>query len=171
MVSTFSFPDNVKKGGPAAVYTRPGSANKGTGVKAPVAYGQCDGGICFTSSEGQRFPGFTDRLGKDQIICSCPISTDTTVGSSDAFGYQVFGTYHPDAPIGSRCDPSACNASSVSKPTANGATLPVGAPTGTAKFLTLKLDGSVPDINECLCNCTQAADGTTSCTVGQDTTP
>ena len=29
MVSTFSFPENVEKGGSAAVYTCPGSANKG----------------------------------------------------------------------------------------------------------------------------------------------
>ncbi|MFZ1120054.1 MAG: hypothetical protein WAN81_07455, partial [Candidatus Binataceae bacterium] len=103
MVSTFSLPDNVKKGGSAAVYTCPGSADVGSGVSAPVAYGQCDGGICFKSSIGQRFPGFAGRVRDDQIICSCPIATDATPGSSDSFGYQVFGRYHPNAPKGSRC--------------------------------------------------------------------
>jgi len=173
MVSTFSFPDNVKKGGPAAVYTCPGSADAGSGVSAPVAYGQCDGGICFKNSTGQRFPGFAGRVGNDQIICACPISTGTTAGSSDSFGYQIFGEYHPNAPKGSRCDANAA-ACSVPDPTANGTTLLVGAPTGSAKFLTLKLDGPpIPDINECLCTCTQAPgpNGAISCTVADDTTP
>jgi hypothetical protein len=107
MISTFSLPNNVKKGGSAAVYTCPGSADASGGVAAPVAYGQCDGGFCFKSSKGQRIPGFTGRLRDNQIICSCPISTDATSGSSDSFGYQIFGPYHPTASLGSRCDPSA----------------------------------------------------------------
>lgn len=172
MVSTFSLPDNVKKGGSAAVYTCPGSADAGNGVSAPVAYGQCDGGICFKSTKAQRFPGFARRLEADQIICSCPISTGATPGSSDSFGYQVFGPYYPDAHNGSRCDASACNACSVPNPTANGATLPVGAPTGSGKFLALRLDGPpVPDLNECLCTCTAGPNGSISCTVGDDITP
>jgi hypothetical protein len=174
MVSTFSLPEDVKKGGSAAIYTCPGSADAGRGVIAPVAYGQCDGGICFKSSTGQRFPGFPDRIPDDQIICSCPISTGATPGSSDSLGYQVFGQYHPNAPKGSRCDANACAPCSVSNPTANGATLPVGAATGTGKFLTLKLNGPpLPDLNECLCTCTQAPgpNGGISCTVADDTTP
>jgi hypothetical protein len=173
-VSTFSLPNNVKKGGPAAVYTCPGSADAGNGVSAPVAYGQCDGGLCFKSTKGQRFLGFTGRLREDQIICSCPISTDATLGSSDSFGYQVFGRYHSDAPKGSRCDANACAVCSVPNPTANGTTLHVGAPTGSGKFLALKLNGPpLPDINECLCTCTQAPgpNGSISCTVAEDTTP
>ncbi len=55
MVSTFSLPNDVKKGGKAAVYTCPGSADAGSGVVAPVAYGQCDGGICFKSTRGKGF--------------------------------------------------------------------------------------------------------------------
>jgi len=174
MVSTFSLPKNVEKGGNAAVYTCPGSADAGGGVSAPVAYGQCDGGICFKSTKGKRFPGFARRLEGDQIICSCPISTGATPGSTDSFGYQVFGPYHPNAPKGSRCDASACSSCSVPNPTANGATLPVGAPTGSGKFLALKLDGPpIPDLNECLCTCTEAPgpNGGISCTVGEDTTP
>ena len=170
-VSTFSFPNNVKKGGPAAVYTCPGSADAGNGVSAPVAYGQCDGGLCFKSSQGQRFPGFTGRLKADEVICSCPISTDATAGSSDSLGYQIFGTYHPNAPLGSRCDASACAACSVPNPTANGASIVVGAPTGSASFLALRLDGPpVPDINQCLCTCSESNNNIT-CTVGSDTTP
>ncbi len=174
MVSTFSLPQDVTKGGPAAVYTCPGSADAGSGVVAPVAFGQCDGGICFKSSRGRKFPGFAGRLKGNEIICSCPISTSATPGSSDSFGYQVFGSYHPNAPRGSRCDASACASCSVPNPTANGTTLLVGAATGVPKFLALKLDGPpLPDINECLCTCTQAPgpNGSISCTVAEDRTP
>ena len=172
MVSTFSLPDDVLKGGPAAVYTCPGSADSGNGVVAPVAYGQCDGGICFKSTRTHRFPGFTRPLRANEIICSCPISTDATPGSSDSFGYQVFGPYHPNAAPGGRCDANACAACSVPSPTANGATLPVGAPTGSGKFLALRLNGPpLPDINECLCTCTQTQNSGVSCSVGEDRTP
>src|SRR5579863_3796987 len=88
MISTFSFPNNVQKGGPAAVYTCPGSADSGSGVSAPVAYGQCDGGFCFKSTRNQIFPGL-GKLSDDEIICSCPISTGATPGSSDSLGYQI----------------------------------------------------------------------------------
>jgi len=172
MVSTFSLPADVVRGGRGAVYTCPGPSNSRGGVVAPVAYGQCDGGMCFTSTVGQRFPGFERRLQFDEIMCSCPISTASTPGSSNALGYQVFGPYHPKAPPGRRCDKSACAACSVPAPMANGSTIPVGAATGTAKFLTLRLDGlPLPDINECLCTCTTAADGTISCTLAEDATP
>src|SRR5215471_14220362 len=50
MVSTFSLPSAVLAGGREAVYTCPGPANQGHGVVAPVAYGQCDGGLCFKST-------------------------------------------------------------------------------------------------------------------------
>jgi hypothetical protein len=173
MASTFSLPNNVKKGGRAAVYTCPGSADAGSGVIAPIAYGQCDGGFCFKSTRGQRIPGFTGRLRNDEILCSCPISTGATPGSSDSFGYQVFGGYDPEASIGSRCDINACAACSVSNPTNNGSTIPVGAPTGSGKFLTLKLNGPpIPDINECLCSCqATGTNGAISCTVAEDRTP
>jgi hypothetical protein len=171
-VSTYSFPTSVKKGGPAAVYTCPGSDDAGNGVVAPVAYGQCDGGICFKSTKGQRFPGFSGQLTADEIICSCPISTEATPGSSDPLGYQIFGVYHPNAQVGSRCDASACAVCSVPNPSANGSILPVGSPSGSASFLTLRLDGPpVPDLNQCLCTCTQAQDSSVICTVGSDTTP
>jgi len=56
----------------------------------------------------------------------------------------------------------------VANPTFNGRIIPVGAPTGVGKFLTLQLTGSVPAINECLCQC--AAGGAGPCTVAEDTT-
>ena len=56
MVSTFSLPTDAEKGGRGAVYTCPGSSNARGGVAAPVAYGQCDGALCFTSTVGRRFP-------------------------------------------------------------------------------------------------------------------
>jgi hypothetical protein len=166
MVSTFSLPAEVVKGGSAAVYTCPGPNNAGNGVPAPVAYGQCDGGLGFTSTSNKTFPGFEGKLHKE-IIASCPISIGASPRNSNAFGYQIFGAYHAQAPVGQRCDASACAACSVPNPSANGSILPVGAPTGVGKFLTEQLTGSVPPINECLCEC--SANGT--CTVGADTTP
>jgi len=165
MVSTFSLPGEVVKGGSAAVYTCPGRNNAGSGVPAPVAYGQCDGGLGFTSTTNKTFPGFEGKLHKE-IITSCPISIGASPQNSNAFGYQIFGEYHPQAPVGQRCDASACAACSVPNPSANGTIIPVGAPTGVPKFLTERLNGSVPDVNECLCQC--SANGT--CTVREDTT-
>src|SRR5215470_15085807 len=79
MVSTFSLPPAVLKGGPSAVYTCPGTANEADGVPAPVNYGQCDGGIGFTSTTSKTFPGFEGKL-HSQIIASCPIATPDTKG-------------------------------------------------------------------------------------------
>jgi hypothetical protein len=172
MLSTFSLPANSVKGGSAAVYTCPGPANKGAGVPAPVAYGQCDGGFCFKSTSGQSFPGFNAPLQADEIICSCPISTAATPGSTNplGLGYQIFGSYNPTAPAGSRCDPNGCAACSVA--VANGNTIPVGAPTGGGRLLTVLLDGRPnPKFNQCLCTCTTDSNGKTSCSVGADTTP
>jgi len=166
MVSTFSLPAAVVRGGSEAVYTCPGPNNAGSGVPAPVAYGQCDGGLGFTSTTNKTFPGFEGKLHKE-IIASCPTSIGASPQNSNAFGYQIFGAYHPQAPVGQRCDASACTACGISNPTANGSILPVGAPTGVGKFLTQQLTGSVPTVNECLCEC--SANGT--CTVREDTTP
>src|SRR5262244_3986904 len=127
MVSTFSLPTAVVKGGPSAVYTCPGSANAGPGAPAPVFYGQCDGGIGFTSTTSKTFPGFEGKL-HSQVIASCPVATPDTKGGSNAAGYQIFGAYHPQAPVGQRCDANVCAACGVPNPEANGSILPVGAP-------------------------------------------
>lgn len=165
LVSTYSVPDTSR----GASYTCPGPANADGGVTAPVAYAQCDGGLCFRSSVGERFPGFDKRLARDEIICSCPISTAGTEGSTNARGYEIFGPYAPNAPSGQKCDPQACALCSVPSPMANGAIIKVGGPTGIAKELALRLDGPpAPDFNECPCTCTTATDGTTSCTLAAD---
>jgi hypothetical protein len=165
LVSTFSLPADAVKGGSAAVYACPGTDNEGGGVPATVAYGQCDGGICFTRTA--MWAPDADASFHREVICSCPISTAATQGSANALGYQVFGPYHPQAPVGKRCDPSGCASCSVLNPTANGSVIPVGAPTGGGKFLTLRLTGSVPALNECLCECPVGQ----PCTVRSDTTP
>jgi hypothetical protein len=68
MVSTFSVPDSIlAPKGDQAIYTCPAKTSDG-------AYAQCDGGICFASTEGQSFPGFEQPLEKNQIVCSCPIT-------------------------------------------------------------------------------------------------
>lgn len=169
MMSTYSLPDGVQKGGTSAVYTCPGTDDAGSGIVAPVAYGQCDGGFCFESSRGSKFPGFSTRLREREIMCSCPISTAATAGSSDPLGYEIVGVYHPTAAPGSRCDANSCALCGVSNPTANGAALKVGAPAGSADFLTQQLDGSVPPLNRCLCTCTTVS-GVTTCSVGEDQT-
>jgi hypothetical protein len=160
LVSTYSYPADAAKGGSLAIYTCPGTDNAAGGVPAPVTYGQCDGGICFSR------PALDGDL-QIEVTCSCPISTGATAGSSTPLGYQVFGPYHPQAPIGQRCDASGCASCSVPNPTANGSVIPVGAPTGSGRFLTVRLDGSFPPTNECLCECPAGQ----PCTVRSDTTP
>jgi hypothetical protein len=167
MVSTYSVPPQIVKGRTAAVYTCPGTGNAGTGVPAPVAYGQCDGGLCFTSTINAAFPD-VGRTSRREIACSCPISTGATAGSSTGLGYQVIGPYHPRAPIGKRCDPSGCAPCNVQNPTANGSVIPVGSPTGSGRFLSERLTGSVPSLNECLCEC--PANGG-PCTLREEITP
>jgi hypothetical protein len=131
MVSTFSLPESVvAPNGHRALYTCPARSTGG--------YGQCDGGICFTSSNGSSFPGFEKPLGSADIICACPISQ--TPGSP--VGFQIAGPYPCDDSYFRYCDSQTAN-------TSTGSTVKVGAPTGTAKFLARKLTGSVPPLNEC----------------------
>ncbi|HEX6011578.1 MAG TPA: hypothetical protein VFY87_07205, partial [Geminicoccaceae bacterium] len=68
MVSTFSLAEEVTAPtGDMAIYTCPARRSDG-------AYAQCDGGICFTSTQGRSFPGFDQPLQENEIICSCPIT-------------------------------------------------------------------------------------------------
>lgn len=134
MVSTFSLPDSVRApSGNRALYTCPAGTSDG-------AYAQCDGGICFTSSEGKSFPGFEQALGSANIICACPI---TLPGRSRALvGYQIAGPYPCDNAWFRYCKSAAAN-------TRTGSTVMVGAPTGTPGFLTRRLYGSVPPLQRC----------------------
>ena len=68
MVSTYSLPEQIASPqGGGGVYTCEGGSSGG-------AYAQCDGGLCFRSTEETTFPGFDKPVPKGQIICSCPIT-------------------------------------------------------------------------------------------------
>jgi len=79
MASTYSLPPEALKGGNMAVYTCYTCPSSSAGACA-----QCDGGICFNSTSGNAFPGFTKPLAGTQIICSCPISEASA--SKNPFG-------------------------------------------------------------------------------------
>jgi hypothetical protein len=134
MASTFSLPDSVvASSGSQALYTCPAATSTG-------AYAQCDGGLCFTSTEGQSFPGFSAPLSGSEIICSCPITVADP--SSARIGYQIVGPYP--------CQKSFfknCKRATDGKKT--GSQIYVGAPTGVARELATQLDGSVPPLNQC----------------------
>jgi hypothetical protein len=88
MVSTYSLPEQiVSPQGGSAAYTCASETSDG-------AYAQCDGGLCFRSTEETTFPGFDKPVPKGQIICSCPI-TQAKPGTSTA-GYQIMGPYPCD---------------------------------------------------------------------------
>jgi len=133
MMSTYSLPASVVSGGKQAIYTCPGDTSDG-------AYAQCDGGFCFASTRGRRFPGFDRRLKANEIMCSCPI-TVADPGPSTV-GYQIVGPYPCQQEFFENCNGAVAN-------TDTGSTIVVGAPTGTARLLTMELDGSVPELNHC----------------------
>ena len=132
MVSTYSLPESIiAPSGDSAIYNCPGGSSAG-------AYAQCDGGLCFTSTEGTRFPGFDQPVPKGQIICSCPISS----AAANKGGYGILGPYPCQKSFFQYCKGAVANSR-------NGSTLFVGAPTGTAQALAAQLNGSVPPLNEC----------------------
>ncbi len=132
MMSTYSVPESVlKPHGDQAAYTCPGKTSDG-------AYAQCDGGICFTSTRGQSFPGF-EQLEKNQIICSCPI-TETQKGAT--VGYQISGPYPCQKSFFENCKSKTANKNT-------GSTLYVGAPTGVGRVLSILLTGMNANANQC----------------------
>lgn len=132
MVSTYSLPRSIiAQNGDRAMYDCPGGNSAG-------AYAQCDGGLCFTSTEGTKFTGFDQPVPKGQIICSCPISPAT----ANHGGYQIMGPYPCQNSFFKYCNPSVAN-------TKTGSTMYVGAPTGTPQALAAQLNGTVPALNEC----------------------
>lgn len=133
MLSTYSLPPSVKVGGNQALYTCPGDTADG-------AYAQCDGGFCFTSTSGRRFPGFDRKLKANQVMCSCPISVaDPSAGGP---GFQIVGPYPCQQEFFENCYSGVAN-------TDTGSSVYVGAPTGTPRLLTNALYGSVPPLNHC----------------------
>jgi hypothetical protein len=141
MVSTFSLPDSVlKDGGEMALYTCPGGGSDG-------AYAQCDGGLCFESTEGSpSFPGFEQPLLADEIICSCPI---TIHKEKQIFGYQIPGPFPCEQSIFEQCSSDTTNDRTGTNAN-TGTTIPVGAPVGSVRILALMLDGPpLPRLNFC----------------------
>lgn len=135
MVSTFSLPNSVlAPNGDKAVYTCAGGKSEG-------AYAQCDGGLCFVGTEGTIFPGFDKAVPKGQIICSCPITKPKFV-LTKRVGHQIMGPYPCQKSFFQYCNSATANEK-------NGSTIYVGAPTGIPHFLTKRLNGTVPALNEC----------------------
>jgi hypothetical protein len=133
MVSTFSLPPEVlKKGGDKAIYTCPAETSTGS-------YAQCDGGICFRSTQGQEFPGL-GKVAKGQIVCSCPITTADP--DTAKVGYQIVGPYPCEKSFFKNCQAPKTSAKT-------GASIYVGATTGTPRILTKELYGRVPPLNHC----------------------
>ncbi len=134
MVSTFSLPESVvAPGGDKALYTCPAKTSNG-------AYAHCDGGFCFTSTEGRSFPGFDTPLGDHQIVCSCPIVVADPASAN--VGYQIAGPFPCEELFFENCKSATAN-------TNTGSTVYVGAPTGVAQTLAYLLNGSVPPLNRC----------------------
>ena len=135
MMSTFSYPETVSAPyGNEALYDCPATT-------APYgASAQCDGGVCFKSTEGQSFPGFPQPLSQGQIICSCPIAV--TNPSTAQVGFQIAGPYPCQQAFFKNCvSPTATPLT--------GASLYVGAPTGSAELLTRILTGQTRAVNHC----------------------
>jgi len=130
MISTYSLPDSIASPqGGGGVYTCQGEEGG--------AYAQCDGGLCFRSTEETTFPGFDKPVPKGQIVCSCPI-TQASSGNS----YQILGPYPCDKSFFKYCKGATANSKT-------GSTIYVGAPGGTAAALAVQLNGKVPPLNEC----------------------
>jgi hypothetical protein len=135
MASTYSLPESVvRPDGDQALYDCPASTSTG-------AYAQCDGGVCFTSTEGQTFPGSDQPLQAGQIVCSCPIIV-ANPETAKGVGYQIVGPYPCRRSFFRNCKSATANTNTGSK-------IYVGAPTGTPRLLTRRLYGYVPPINEC----------------------
>lgn len=134
-------PAKEKLGPPQAFYTCPNNSGSD-----PAYSAQCDGGICFKSTQGQRFPGL-GHIGKDEIVCSCPPF------ASPPNGFQIAGPWlcEPgDANENNKCCSQKyyddmCSVTSVQ----TGTRMKVGAGIGNATLLSTILDGSKPNFNQC----------------------
>ncbi|WP_444996206.1 hypothetical protein [Aliikangiella sp. IMCC44359] len=149
-VSTYATPRQIetdynpkieKLGPPMGYYTCPT-------LSGSQAYGaQCDGGICFQSTQGQYFPGL-GHIKRGEIVCSCP----PTLSSSP--GFQIAGPWN--------CEPGDTNENNqccdksyydqmcfVTNVKSTGTKLAVSAPIGGAKAFSILLDGKPPSLNTC----------------------
>lgn len=133
MVSTFSIPPSVlKPHGDMASYNCPRTSDG--------AYAQCDGGICFTSTQGQPSPFSDEPLAKDEIICSCPI---TEHNPKSPVGYTITGPYPCQQSFFENCSSAVANSKT-------GSMLQVGSPPGAGEVLgSLLTDEPPPPSNMC----------------------
>lgn len=151
-VSTYSTPRQIRKdydeslergGPPLALYT----CDQRTNQNAVGAYSaQCDGGLCFSGTQGRDFPGL-GRLKSDQLICSCPPKANQSP-------FQIIGPWScqpGESNIKGRCCDRSffkryCGIHSIKK---TGTLIPVGAPAGVGRRLSNALDLKRVEINEC----------------------
>lgn len=108
---------------------------------------QCDGGVCFYSTQGKNFPGL-GHINKGEIVCSCPPTLSTGPG------LQIAGPWNckPGDPNKNNqcCDQDYYNEMcTVTSVKSTGTVLAVSAPIGGAKVLSTMLDGKPPSINTC----------------------
>ncbi|CAM3974074.1 hypothetical protein [Pseudoalteromonas byunsanensis] len=134
-------PETEKLGPPLGFYTCSGQSSE-------AAYSaQCDGGVCFNSTQGTNFPGL-GHISDNEIVCSCPPSQNPTKR------FQIAGPWlcKPGATNDDNecCDQDYYNEMcSVSSISTTGTKLAVGAPAGGAATLSKLLDGAVPSLNAC----------------------
>ena len=130
MVSTFSLPPSlIAPSGSQALYVCPRTSR--------AAYAKCDGGICFTSTTGNSFPGSKTPLGDNQIVCSCPVERANPIQ-----GLEIIGPYPCQEAFFRNCDPAVANNDT-------GSTLYDGTSIGSTVIGTLLLYGRVPPLNTC----------------------
>ena len=130
MVSTFSEPTSIVAPlGDQALYNCPRTANG--------SYGTCDGGICFTSTEG-KFPG--QPPSKNQIVCSCPITTPDPLTAKA--GHQIIGPYPCQSSFFQYCGAAVSN-------TKTGSTIYAAAATGAVRLNIFLLTGMIPPVHVC----------------------
>jgi hypothetical protein len=128
MASTFSLPEEVKKGGSKAIYTCPGGSQGG--------YAQCEGGLCFTSTTNNAFPG-VGKIAEGEILCACPVFM--AIPTYAQFGWQFIAEYPCNRRNFRYCDLDP----------RNGDIIPVGAPPGAGRVLTGLLYGQQYPLNQC----------------------
>ena len=127
MVSTYSPPAGaILPRKDLALYTCEGGGS----------YAQCDGGLCFTSTRGKTSP-LWGKVGRNEIICSCPVATTNTP-------FQVFGP--GDCPKTREAYDKVC--ATRASADNNGAILYIGAPAGGPELFAVCL-GQPAKFNTC----------------------
>ena len=148
LVLTFYYGDPATGQGTGnmAVYNCPAGSNG--------FYTQCDGALCFTSTQATEFP-FFGQLAAEEIICSCPI----TAAADSGLAFSTAGPF----PCEEEFQRDICNNRGKTVKVGplkgsfnNGVIIGVGAPAGTASLLSEILkeetdgaSGEIPEANSC----------------------